>query len=266
MATLYSNNLTNFNPGMAAAGSPQQWFIDQYNKLNPQLNYTTNSFNNAMNAGRTDLAYMQLAQGGQDFRDAVQQANHWTPDQMNSVINSYGLYQTGNNPTGMAAPYNAANIEALKGFGATSPAQPTYETAATSPNWVQNMNQQFGTGQGAVANPTSYGAGYGAGYTGYGNSVLAGPSPQGVNTNTTASTGRPTVTQSSGAPQYRGPVAPSPNANNQQVNTKPTGTNVAPAPTTGSTTSLGIPGTTIPTPRIVAPAPTRYGTLSRNNL
>lgn len=255
MATLYSNNLTNFNPGMAAAGSPQQWFINQYNQMNPQLNYTTDAFNNAVKAGRTDLAYMMLSQGGEGFRQAVRQANGWDMGQLNSVINSYGLYQTNPNTTGMAARYSPDNINALKSFGATSAPQ----TFSNDLNWVNNMNKQFNTGQGAVANPT----GYGAGYTGYGNSVLSAPNPTVQNNPSTTQQGPLPTT--SGNPVYNGPVAPPPNANNTQVNTKPAGTNVAPAPTTGSTTSLGIPGTTIPTPRIVAPAPTRYGTLSRNN-
>lgn len=99
-----------------------QWFAQQYARLNPQMNYSVDSFNNAVKAGRTDLAYMQLAQGGQAFRDAVQKANGWDNGQMNSVINSYGLYGNdggGQGMTGMAAQYNPANISALLGLGAT---------------------------------------------------------------------------------------------------------------------------------------------------
>lgn len=252
MATLYGNNMTNFNPGMASAGSPQQWFINQYNQMNPQLNYTTDAFNNAVKAGRTDLAYMMLSQGGEGFRQAVRQANGWDSGQLNSVINSYGLYQTNPNTTGMAARYSPDNINALKSFGATAAPQ----SYSTDPNWVHNMNQQYGTGQGAVANPNSYGAGY----TGFGNSVLAGRNPQAPGSGTTTGQQQGPLPTVSGGPQYSGPVAPPPNANNTQVNTAPSptaGVRVAPPPTAGATTSLGVPGTTVTTPKIPIP-PARY--------
>lgn len=218
MAALFSNNLTNYNPAQAQTPQ-QQWFFQQLNKMNPQLNYTTDSFNNAVKAGRTDLAYTMLQQGGEGYRQAVRQANGWDMGQLNSVINSYGLYGTNGGQTGMATPYNTQTIADLKSFGATSPTTPTYSNtnAYTHNNAPVSQGGIMSNLPSAIANT---GGQYGTGYTGFGNSDLA---YQGGATATTPTTTTPQQGAITGNPNYHntpsGPMAPPPNQGNYYAGT-----------------------------------------------
>lgn len=110
----FSNGLGGLplDPNMAMTPA-SQWFAQQYAKINPQLNYSVDAFNNARNAGRNDLAYMMASQGGQGFRDQIAQQGGMSPDAMNQFINN-SFYNQG----GATAQYNPANIAALLGFGA----------------------------------------------------------------------------------------------------------------------------------------------------
>jgi hypothetical protein len=108
----FSNGLgvdPNHLPGMlggGAATTPQaQAFIAAYNQMNPQLAYSAQTVQNARNAGRNDLAYMMLAQGGQGLRDAAGAgANEINRD----------FYQQG----GATTQFDPATIAALRALGA----------------------------------------------------------------------------------------------------------------------------------------------------
>lgn len=64
-------------------------FINNFNAQHPLMTLTPQMFN-AANQNNSETAFQMLQQGGGDFRNAVMQANGWTPEQLNSWINQVG--------------------------------------------------------------------------------------------------------------------------------------------------------------------------------
>lgn len=108
------NNLPAMLGGGTANTPQKQWFVQQFNAMNPALNYSVGAFNNARDAGHNDLAYMMLAQGGEPFRQAVANADFGGNRQaLNPFINS-GFAQGG-----ATAQYDPQTVAALRALGAT---------------------------------------------------------------------------------------------------------------------------------------------------
>jgi hypothetical protein len=100
-----ANNLPAMLGGGQASTPQAQAFVNAYNQMNPALSYSPQAVQNAQNAGRNDLAYLMLAQGGQGLRDAAGA----TPDSINNAFYNQG---------GATARFDPATIAALLGFGA----------------------------------------------------------------------------------------------------------------------------------------------------
>lgn len=78
------------------------------NYLNTPQSFTVNDFNKAAGANPA-LSTQMLASGGQAYKDAVMQANGWSPEQMNQFINTNG--------SGALSGYTPQAIAQLKALG-----------------------------------------------------------------------------------------------------------------------------------------------------
>lgn len=208
---MFSNNVQNFNPAASK-------FAAGYNRKNPQLNYTVDSFN-AAKAANPGLALLMATQGGQGFRNAIMQQDGMSQNDMNQFINNTSYSNPGTAYRGL----NPANVAALKSFGATvapqtfgAPTPSTYGASQGLGNgggfgpFMGNLTNNLNNQKMAIAGGGLGQSLYGQGYTGFGNSSISNQQNNqaqqqaGIQNNQASSSGNPIY-----MPNLLGPPLPS---------------------------------------------------------